>query len=154
MVEIGAGGGSIARVNHLGVVQVGPDSAGSSPGPAAYGNGGELPTVTDAHALIGTVTPERFAVGKVGLRPELARQAIQAHLAGQAGLDAPQAAQAIIEVVSENMANAARVHASEPVSYTHLQDMPPQIYPDGRNGLVVFAAGETNACLLYTSRCV
>lgn len=113
MVEIGAGGGSIARVNHLGVVQVGPDSAGSSPGPAAYGNGGELPTVTDAHALIGTVTPERFAVGKVGLRPELARQAIQAHLAGQAGLDAPQAAQAIIEVVSENMANAARVHASE-----------------------------------------
>ncbi|WP_241144041.1 hydantoinase/oxoprolinase family protein [Achromobacter insuavis] len=113
LVESGPAGGAIARVNHLGVVQVGPDSAGSSPGPAAYGNGGELPTVTDAHALIGTVTPERFAVGKVGLRPELARQAIQAHLAGPAGLDAPQAAQAIIEVVSENMANAARVHASE-----------------------------------------
>ncbi len=113
MVEIGAGGGSIARVNHLGVVQVGPDSAGSSPGPAAYGNGGELPTVTDAHALIGTVTPERFAVGKVSLQPERARQAIETHLAGQAGLEAPQAAQAIIEVVSENMANAARVHASE-----------------------------------------
>lgn len=113
MVEIGAGGGSIARVNHLGVVQVGPDSAGSSPGPAAYGNGGELPTVTDAHALIGTVTPERFAVGKVSLQPERARHAIETHLARPAGLEAPQAAQAIIEVVSENMANAARVHASE-----------------------------------------
>lgn len=113
MVEIGAGGGSIARVNHLGVVQVGPDSAGSSPGPAAYGNGGELPTVTDAHALIGTVTPERFAVGKVSLQPERARIAIETHLARSAGLEAPQAAQAIIEVVSENMANAARVHASE-----------------------------------------
>lgn len=113
MVEIGAGGGSIARINQLGVVQVGPDSAGSSPGPAAYGNGGELPTVTDAHALIGTVTPERFAVGKVSLQPDLARRAIQTTLAGPAGLEAPQAAQAIIEVVSENMANAARVHASE-----------------------------------------
>ncbi|MGE8565039.1 MAG: hydantoinase/oxoprolinase family protein [Achromobacter sp.] len=113
MVEIGAGGGSIARINHLGVVQVGPDSAGSLPGPAAYGNGGELPTVTDAHALIGTVTPERFAVGKVSLNPALAQRAIQAHLAEPAGLDAPQAAQAIIDVVTENMANAARVHASE-----------------------------------------
>ncbi|WP_061303583.1 hydantoinase/oxoprolinase family protein [Achromobacter piechaudii] len=113
MVEIGAGGGSIARVNHLGVVQVGPDSAGSLPGPAAYGNGGELPTVTDAHATLGTVTPERFAVGKVSLQPELAQRAIQAHLAEGTGLDAPQAAQAIIDIVTENMANAARVHASE-----------------------------------------
>ncbi|WP_332608218.1 hydantoinase/oxoprolinase family protein [Achromobacter sp. ESBL13] len=113
MVEIGAGGGSIARINHLGVVQVGPDSAGSAPGPAAYGNGGELPTVTDAHAVIGNVTPERFAVGKVTLQPELARRAIDAHLAAPAELDAPQAAQAIIDVVTENMANAARVHASE-----------------------------------------
>lgn len=113
MVEIGAGGGSIARVNHLGVVQVGPDSAGSAPGPAAYGNGGELPTVTDAHAVIGNVTPDRFAVGKVKLQPELAQRAVQAHLAAPAELDAPQAAQAIIDVVTENMANAARVHASE-----------------------------------------
>ena len=113
MVEIGAGGGSIARVNHLGVVQVGPDSAGSAPGPAAYGNGGELPTVTDAHAVIGNVTPERFAVGKVKLQPELAQRAVQAHLATPTELDAPQAAQAIIDVVTENMANAARVHASE-----------------------------------------
>ncbi|MFC7207285.1 hydantoinase/oxoprolinase family protein [Comamonas endophytica] len=76
MVEIGAGGGSIARVNHLGVVQVGPDSAGSSPGPAAYGLGGELPTVTDAHAALGHVDPARFAVGKVQLDPALARAAL------------------------------------------------------------------------------
>jgi len=113
MVEIGAGGGSIARFNHLGSIQVGPDSAGSSPGPASYGNGGQLPTVTDAHAVLGTIAPERFAVGKVGLRPDLARDAIQAHLAAPGGLEAPQAAHAIVEVVSENMANAARVHASE-----------------------------------------
>lgn len=113
MVEIGAGGGSIARINHLGSIQVGPDSAGSSPGPASYGNGGQLPTVTDAHALLGTIAPERFAVGKVGLRPDLAKDAIQAHLAVPSGLEAPQAAHAIVEVVSENMANAARVHASE-----------------------------------------
>ena len=113
MVEIGAGGGSIARINHLGSLQVGPDSAGSAPGPAAYGSGGTLPTVTDAHAVLGTLTPERFAVGKVALRPELAREAIQAHLAAPAGLDTPQAAHAVVEVVSENMANAARVHASE-----------------------------------------
>ncbi|OZI37834.1 methylhydantoinase [Bordetella genomosp. 10] len=113
MVEIGAGGGSIARVNHLGVIQVGPDSAGSVPGPAAYGNGGDLPTVTDAHALIGAIDPARFAVGKVDLQPALARRAIAAGLAEPAGLDEAQAAQAIIEVVTENMANAARVHASE-----------------------------------------
>jgi N-methylhydantoinase A len=113
MVEIGAGGGSIARVNHLGVIQVGPDSAGSVPGPAAYGNGGELPTVTDAHTLIGTVSPARFAVGKVALQPDLAQRAIHDHLAVAAQLDDAEAAQAIIEIVTENMANAARVHASE-----------------------------------------
>ncbi|WP_454733243.1 MULTISPECIES: hydantoinase/oxoprolinase family protein [Cupriavidus] len=113
MVEIGAGGGSIARVNHLGVVQVGPDSAGSSPGPAAYGLGGELPTVTDAHAALGTIDPARFAVGKVRLDPQRARDALLRGLAAQTGLDIEPAAQAVIEIVTENMANAARVHASE-----------------------------------------
>ena len=113
MIEIGAGGGSIARVNHLGVIQVGPDSAGSTPGPAAYGLGGQHATVTDAHAVLGTITPERFAVGKVSLDPALARLAVQAHLASPAQLTDPEAAQAVLEVVTENMANAARVHASE-----------------------------------------
>jgi len=113
MVEIGAGGGSIARVNHLGVVQVGPDSAGSSPGPAAYGLGGELPTVTDAHAALGHVDPARFAVGKVQLDPELARAALARGLSAQTGLAPEPAAQAVVDIVTENMANAARVHASE-----------------------------------------
>ncbi|MDQ2188042.1 hydantoinase/oxoprolinase family protein [Alcaligenaceae bacterium A4P071] len=113
MVEIGAGGGSIARTNHLGVIQVGPDSAGSSPGPAAYGAGGRLPTVTDAHAVIGTIAPDRFAVGKVALQPDLARAAIAGQLALDAGLAPTEAAHAIIDIVTENMANAARVHASE-----------------------------------------
>ncbi|MBV8620981.1 MAG: hydantoinase/oxoprolinase family protein [Curvibacter sp.] len=113
MVEIGAGGGSIGRINHLGVIQVGPDSAGSSPGPAAYGLGGQAPTVTDAHAALGHLDPERFATGKVRLQPELGRQALQRDLAEPAGLALEQAAQAVLEVVSENMANAARVHASE-----------------------------------------
>lgn len=113
MVEIGAGGGSIARVNHLGVVQVGPDSAGSSPGPAAYGLGGEQPTVTDAHAALGTIDPTRFAVGKVRLDPQRARDALLQGVAAQTGLDVEAAAQAVVEIVTENMANAARVHASE-----------------------------------------
>lgn len=113
MVEIGAGGGSIARVNHLGVVQVGPDSAGSSPGPAAYGLGGAQPTVTDAHAALGHVDPARFAVGKVQLDPQLARAALERGLGAQTGLEAEPAAQAVIDIVTENMVNAARVHASE-----------------------------------------
>lgn len=113
MIEIGAGGGSIARINNLGVIQVGPDSAGSTPGPAAYGLGGQHATVTDAHAVLGTITPERFAVGKVALDPDLARLAVQAHLARPGKLTDPEAAHAVLEVVTENMANAARVHASE-----------------------------------------
>lgn len=113
MVEIGAGGGSVARINHLGVVQVGPDSAGSSPGPAAYGLGGESPTVTDAHAALGTLDPARFAVGKVQLDPQRARHALVQGLTAQTGLEVEAAAQAVVDIVTENMANAARVHASE-----------------------------------------
>lgn len=113
MVEIGAGGGSIARVNHLGVLQVGPDSAGSSPGPAAYGLGGEHPTVTDANAVLGVIDPSRFAAGKVGLDGTLARQALTTQLSPATGLAAEPLAQAVVEIVTETMANAARVHASE-----------------------------------------
>ena len=113
MVEIGAGGGSIARINHLGGVQVGPDSAGSSPGPASYGLGGSLPTVTDAHAVLGTIDASRFAVGKVGLNPDLGRKALEETLTQSTGLEVEAAAHAVVEIVTENMANAARVHASE-----------------------------------------
>ncbi|PKU22115.1 hydantoinase/oxoprolinase family protein [Telmatospirillum siberiense] len=113
MVEIGAGGGSIARVNHLGVVQVGPDSAGSAPGPAAYGLGGDRPTVTDANTVLGIIDPERFAAGKVALDAKLARGALASGLATPTGLDIEASAQAVVEIVTETMANAARVHATE-----------------------------------------
>jgi N-methylhydantoinase A len=113
MVEIGAGGGSIARVNHMGVVQVGPDSAGSSPGPAAYGLGGDRPTVTDADAVLGIIDPARFAAGKVGIDTERARHALASELSAATGFDIETAAQAVVEMVTETMANAARVHASE-----------------------------------------
>jgi N-methylhydantoinase A len=109
MVEIGAGGGSIARINHLGVVQVGPDSAGSLPGPAAYGLGGESPTVTDANIVLGTIDPKRFAAGKVPIDEDLARKALATGLTS----DIDAGAQAVVEMVTETMANAARVHASE-----------------------------------------
>ncbi|WP_245801138.1 hydantoinase/oxoprolinase family protein [Pollutimonas bauzanensis] len=113
MVEIGAGGGSIARVNHLGVIQVGPDSAGSNPGPAAYGNGGGLATVTDANVALGVTDPGRFAVGKVALDVTLARDALSSSLGAQTGMSIESSAVAVVEIVTENMANAARVHGSE-----------------------------------------
>lgn len=113
MVEIGAGGGSIARIDAMGRVQVGPDSAGSEPGPASYGLGGEAPTVTDANAVLGVLDPARFAVGKVSLDPGLARDALRREIAAELGSTPEFAAVAVTEVVTENMANAARVHATE-----------------------------------------
>ncbi|AOZ01564.1 methylhydantoinase [Cupriavidus sp. USMAHM13] len=113
MVEIGAGGGSVARIDALGRVQVGPDSAGSDPGPASYGLGGAEPTVTDANAVLGVLDPARFAAGKVALQPELARRALQARIAPALEAAPEYAALAVAEIVTENMANAARVHASE-----------------------------------------
>jgi len=113
MVEIGAGGGSIARVDALKRITVGPDSAGSQPGPACYGRGGAAPTVTDADVALGKVDPARFAGGKISLAPEKAGDAITAGIAALLGLDMPTAAFGIGEIVEENMANAARVHAVE-----------------------------------------
>ncbi|HXZ06783.1 MAG TPA: hydantoinase/oxoprolinase family protein [Paraburkholderia sp.] len=113
MVEIGAGGGSIGRVDALGLVRVGPDSAGAVPGPASYRRGGTLPTVTDAHVLTGAIDPGSFAAGTIELDPALARKAFDESLASAVEGDAVVAATAVIEVVTEDMANAARVHASE-----------------------------------------
>ncbi|MGT2509326.1 hydantoinase/oxoprolinase family protein [Cupriavidus basilensis] len=113
MVEIGAGGGSIARIDALGRVQVGPDSAGSEPGPASYGLGGSAATVTDANCVLGLLDPQRFAVGKVALQPELARVALGTDIAHGLGTTPEFAALAVTEIVTENMANAARVHATE-----------------------------------------
>jgi len=113
MVEIGAGGGSIARVDGMGRLQVGPDSAGADPGPAAYGRGGTLPTVTDADVAMGKIDPERFAGGSFGLRPDLAEQAVASGIGAPMVLEGRLAGFAVAEIVDENMANAARVHAIE-----------------------------------------
>jgi N-methylhydantoinase A len=113
MVEIGAGGGSIARTDALGRITVGPDSAGSVPGPASYGRGGTLPTVTDADLLLGWLDPKRFAGGHIDLAPEAAETAIETFVGGRIGLDRARAAYGIAELVTETMASAARVHAVE-----------------------------------------
>ena len=117
MVEIGAGGGSIAAVDRLGRVQVGPQSAGSEPGPACYGRGGERATVTDADLVLGRLDPARFAGGSLALDGEGARAALRRDVA-EPWRDGPaielrEAALAVSEVVDENMAAAARAHAAE-----------------------------------------
>jgi N-methylhydantoinase A len=112
LVEIGAGGGSIARIDALGRIQVGPDSAGSVPGPASYGRGGTEPTVTDADTALGRLDPKRFAGGAIPLHRDKAEAALQS-LAGSLKTDAQGAAAGVAEIVDETMASAARVHAVE-----------------------------------------
>ena len=113
MVEIGAGGGSIAAVDNLGRIAVGPASAGSEPGPAAYGRGGTLPTVTDADTLLGRLRPEFFAGGAIRLDADASRCAIDGEVATPLKLDPLAAAAGISEIIDENMAAAARAHAVE-----------------------------------------
>jgi N-methylhydantoinase A len=113
MVEIGAGGGSIAAVDLMGRITVGPESAGADPGPACYGRGGRLPTVTDANLLLGRYDPERFAGGKMRLDDKSARGAITQVVAEPSGLQPEMAPLGVVEMVDENMANASRVHAIE-----------------------------------------
>ncbi|MEC9153520.1 MAG: hydantoinase/oxoprolinase family protein [Pseudomonadota bacterium] len=113
MVEIGAGGGSIAEVDAMQRIRVGPESAGSVPGPACYGNGGEKPTVTDADAVLGRIDPARFAGGQVVLKTMRSVQAIDSEIGGKLDSMPHVAAAGVTEIVDENMANAARVHAIE-----------------------------------------
>ncbi len=113
MVEIGAGGGSIAAVDTLRRVTVGPESAGAEPGPACYGRGGCRPTVTDADLVLGRLDAARFAGGAVRITPERAGAALASTIGASLNLSQPLAAFAVSEVVDENMANAARVHAIE-----------------------------------------
>ncbi|MYC18589.1 MAG: methylhydantoinase [Gemmatimonadales bacterium] len=113
MVEIGAGGGSIAGVDDLERIQVGPGSAGSEPGPAAYGRGGDEPTVTDADVVLGRIDPQLFAGGSISLDRGRAEAAIESGVGHELGLDARLAALGISEMVDENMSNAARTHAIE-----------------------------------------
>jgi N-methylhydantoinase A len=113
MVEIGAGGGSIARVDAMGRIAVGPDSAGAEPGPACYGRGGERPTVTDANVTLGRIDPERFAGGRIRLDTGKAADALAADVGKRLNLAGQWPAAGVSEIVEENMANAARVHAIE-----------------------------------------
>jgi N-methylhydantoinase A len=113
MVEIGAGGGSIARVDRLGRITVGPDSAGSTPGPVCYGRGGTEPAVTDANLALGKIDPAYFAGGKIALDERSARQALQRNVGDKLSLKDFWPAAGVTEIVEENMANAARVHAIE-----------------------------------------
>lgn len=113
MVEIGAGGGSLARVDDLKRIMVGPESAGSEPGPASYGRGGTRPAVTDADLALGKINPATFAGGKIAIDAGKARDALAAHVGQPLGMSAIEAALGVSEIVDENMANAARVHAVE-----------------------------------------
>lgn len=113
MIEIGAGGGSIAWVDAMGRIQTGPESAASEPGPACYQRGGARPAITDADLVLGKLDPDNFAGGKIALSVEAARKAIARNVGDKLHLDPQAAAFGIVEVVDENMANAARVHAVE-----------------------------------------
>jgi N-methylhydantoinase A len=113
MIEIGAGGGSIAHVDRLGLLKVGPESAESEPGPACYGRGGTRPTVTDADLVLGYIGADSFLRGSMRLDRDAARRAIAEHIATPLGLSIEEAAWGIHQVVNENMAAAARVHLLE-----------------------------------------
>ena len=113
MVEIGAGGGSLAQVDAMRQIRVGPESAGSEPGPACYGRGGAKPAVTDADLVLGKLDPTNFAGGTMTLNTEASAKALSDVLGDPLDMDAPTAAFGLAEVVDENMANAARVHAVE-----------------------------------------
>ena len=113
LIEIGAGGGSVARVDRMGLLKVGPDSAGADPGPACYGAGGQEPTVTDADLLLGYLDADFFLGGRMRLDVEAARRAIETRVAHPMGLGVTEAAWGIHRIVNENMAAAARVHGIE-----------------------------------------
>lgn len=113
MVEIGAGGGSLAHVDVMNQIRVGPESAGSEPGPACYGRGGTRPAVTDADLILGKLDPANFAAGTIPLFPDQSRAALDNVLGQRLNMTTTEAAWGLAEVVDENMANAARVHAVE-----------------------------------------
>jgi N-methylhydantoinase A len=113
LVEIGAGGGSIAWINEANVLKVGPRSAGAMPGPACYSRGGKVPTVTDAHAVIGTLTEELFANSGVAFNREHAVEAVQEHVAKPLGWTVVRAAYAIIDIAVANMAQMVRLSTTQ-----------------------------------------
>ncbi|MGG5888003.1 hydantoinase/oxoprolinase family protein [Falsiroseomonas sp. HC035] len=137
MIEIGAGGGSIARVDGLGLIRVGPDSASSDPGPACYGLGGTLPTVTDADLLLGYLAPDSFLGGDMTLDVAAAERAILEHIGKPLGLSALDAAWAIHETVNQAMAQAAGIHTLEKARRIEAYTMVP-----------IGGAGPVHACAI------
>ena len=137
MVEIGAGGGSIAHVDVMARIEVGPESAGADPGPVCFGRGGAKPTVTDANLLLGRYDPARFAGGTIALDTPRTRDAMLAEVGSRLALSPEMAALGVIEIVDENMANAARVHAIES-GKTH----------EGRVMIAFGGGGPVHACRL------
>ena len=114
LLEIGTGGGSIARIDHLGLVKVGPHSAGAAPGPASYGRGGTEPTVTDADLVLGYLDPKYFLGGSMALHTDKAEAAVKIGIADRvAGMSPADAAHGIHEIANEDMASAARLHLAE-----------------------------------------
>ncbi len=113
MIEIGAGGGSIAGVDRLGRLTVGPKSAGSEPGPVAFGRGGTEPTVTDSDVTLGYIVPDTFAEGQFELKPDAAKEALLRVIGAKLDLDAVEAADGVSRIVDEGMASAGRMHAVE-----------------------------------------
>jgi len=113
LIEIGAGGGSVAAVNAMGLLTVGPESAGSVPGPVCYARGGTHPTVTDADLLLGYLSPDYFLGGEMGLDREAVERAVQEKLAGPLGMSVLEVAAGIHAVVNENMAAATRMYVAE-----------------------------------------
>ncbi len=113
LMEIGAGGGSIARVSRLGTLQVGPQSAGADPGPICYGRGGTEPTVTDADLLLGYLDPNYFLGGEMSLDVDAARRGVAERIAGPLDVPFLQAVWGIHDLVNETMAAAAKTHIAE-----------------------------------------
>lgn len=113
MIETGAGGGSIAKVDHLGLVRVGPESSGADPGPACYGRGGSDATVTDADLVLGYLSADGFLGGDMRLDREAATDALARNVADPLGISVTEAAWAVVETVNENMVQAATIHALE-----------------------------------------
>jgi N-methylhydantoinase A len=112
IAEVGAGGGSVITTDAAGALHVGPTSAGSRPGPACYGNGGERPTLTDANVVLGYLSPEALAGGRVAIHPELARKALGG-VAGELGTDVAGAARGAYEVAVSGMTTAVKAVTSE-----------------------------------------
>ena len=113
LMEIGAGGGSIAKISKMGLLQVGPESAGADPGPACYGRGGENPSVTDADLVLGYLDPDYFLGGTMQLNKSAAENAIEAKIAKPLGTAAVEAAFGIHDLINETMAAAAKTHIAE-----------------------------------------